>query len=426
MVITARTSAPSRVFIARLVGTPVFDPIGDEVGKVYDVVTILRLTGAPRVIGLVVEVSARRRVFLPLTRVTAIEPGAVITTGLLNIRRFEQRPVETLVVGELLDRLVELKDGSGEATIQDVAMDQQRNRDWTVTQLFVRRREGGGLFRRGATLLIDVDDVTGLGPTATAQGAAMLLATLGDIKAADLADALHSLPDARRLEVAAQLDNERLADVLEELGDDDRVEILSALDASRAADVLDVMQPDDAADLVADLPEQQAAQLLELMEPEEARDVRRLLAYEEDEAGGLMTTEPVILPPEATIATALAHARRLDINPALATMIIVCRPPTETPTGRYLGVLHLQRALREPPNDPIGAFMDTDLAPVSPRDSLGSVARTLATYNLTAIPVIDDDRRVLGAISVDDVLDALLPENWREIDVEPSEEETSG
>lgn len=416
MVITARTSAPSRVFIARLVGTPVFDPIGDEVGKVHDVVALIRMSGAPRIVGLVVEVTARRRVFLPLTRVTGIEPGAVITTGLLNIRRFEQRSLETLVVAELLDRGVSMRDGSGTVVIEDVAMEQQRSRDWVISQLFVRRREGSGIFRRGETSLISVDDVTGIGPSAEVQGATSLLASLGDLKAADLADVLHDLPEPRRHEVAAELDNERLADVLEELGDEDRVSLINALDVTRAADVLDVMQPDDAADLVADLPEQQAAQLLELMEPEEARDVRRLLEYAEDVAGGLMTTEPIILPPEATIATALAHARRQDINPALATMIIVCRPPTETPSGRYLGVLHLQEALREPPNNPIGSYLDTTLEPVSPTDSLLQVARHLATYNNTAVPVVDDERHVLGAVSVDDVLDALLPENWRDLD----------
>ncbi|HHW83857.1 MAG TPA: CBS domain-containing protein [Actinomycetales bacterium] len=416
MIITARTSAPSRVFIARLVGTSVFDPLGDEVGKVHDVVTIIRPTGAPRVVGLVVEVTGRRRVFLPLTRVTGIEPGSVITTGLLNMRRFEQRSVETLVLAELLDRQVEPTDGSGPVVIEDVAMEQQRSRDWVLTQLFVRRREGSRLFRRGDTSLMSIDDVRGLGPSAEVQGATSLLATLGDLKAADLADVLHDLPEARRFEVAAELDNERLADVLEELGDEDRVEILSALDAARAADVLDVMQPDDAADLVAELPEHQAAALLELMEPEEAEDVRRLLAYEEDEAGGLMTTEPIILPPEATIATALAQARRQDIAPALAAMVIVCRPPLETPTGRYLGVLHLQRALREPPSDPIGNHLDTDLEAVLPTDSLLRVTRQLATYNYTAVPVVDQERHVLGAISVDDVLDALLPENWRDLD----------
>ncbi|NCD16495.1 MAG: magnesium transporter [Actinobacteria bacterium] len=404
--------------MARLAGTSVFDPIGDEVGKVHDVVVLIPLKGAPRAVGLVVEVSGRRRVFVPLTRVTGIEPGAVITTGLVNIRRFEQRASETLVVSQLLDRVVTFRDGSGRASIEDVAIEQQRNRDWLVTKLFVRRREGGALLRRGPTLVVDVTDVVGLGPSAEQQGATSLLASLGDMKPADLADVLHDLPDDRRIEVASELDNDRLADVLEELGDEDRVAIVSSLEAGRAADVLDVMEPDDAADLVSELPESMATELLALMEPEEARDVRRLLAYDERTAGGLMTTEPIILGPEATVATALAHARRRDINPALCTMIFVARPPLETPTGRFLGVVHLQRALREPPNEPLGNFLDTDVEAVTPEDTISKVTRLLATYNNTALPVLDDNRRLLGAVSVDDVLDNLLPENWREVEDE--------
>ncbi|WP_052436358.1 magnesium transporter [Georgenia sp. SUBG003] len=405
--------------MARLKGTAVFDPLGDQVGRVHDVVVVMRLKGAPRAVGLVVEVSSKRRVFVPLTRVTSIDAGAVITTGLLNIRRFSQRATETLVVGELLDRQVTFRDGSGTGTVEDVAMEQQRNRDWYVTKLFVRRNAGRGLVgRRGEALVVDVDDVTGLAGNRAQQGATALLATLEDLKPADLADVLHDLPDNRRLEVAAELDDERLADVLEELGEEDRVAIVSGLDLDRAADVLDVMQPDDAADLVSELPVERASELLERMEPEEAEDVRRLLAYEEHTAGGLMTTEPLILAPEATVATALAHARRQDVTPALAAMIFVVRPPLETPTGRLLGVVHLQRALREPPHQLIGSLLDKDVDALRPTDDIGKVTRLLATYNLTALPVVDESRRLLGAVSVDDVLDHLLPDDWREADEE--------
>lgn len=198
--------------------------------------------------------------------------------------------------------------------------------------------------------------------------------------------------------------------------------IVSSLSTERAAHVLDVMQPDDAADLVSELSTQQASELLALMAPEEAEDVRRLLVYDEHTAGGLMTTEPVILPPEATVATALAHARRRDVTPALSAMVFVVRPPLETPTGRLLGVVHLQRMLREPPHEALGTLLDQDVEPVDPHDVIGKVTRLLATYNLTALPVVDEDRRLLGAVSVDDVLDHLLPEDWREADDEVTDQ----
>ncbi len=413
------SSAPTRVFVARLAGTSVFDPLGDLVGRVRDVVVLSGPAGPPRAVGLVVEVPGRRRVFLPLTRVMAIDAGQVISTGLLNMRRFEQRPSETLALGELLDRRVQLLDGSGSATVEDLAMERQRTGDWFITKLFVRREAPGKqplLRRRGETLLVDVDAVTGLGGSQAAQGAALMLAQYEQMRPADLADILLDLASTRRLEVAAALDDERLADVLEELPEDDQVAILSTLERRRAADVLEAMQPDDAADLLGQLTETQAAGLLALMEPDEAKDVRRLLAYADNTAGGLMTTEPVILGPETPIAVALAHVRREDLAPALASMVFVARPPVETPTGRFVGVVHLQRMLREPPHQPIGAVVDSDLEPLRPDAPLMTVSRRLATYNLLALPVVDASRRLLGAVSIDDVLDHLLPDDWREVD----------
>lgn len=406
--------APNRIFVARLAGTSVFDPMGDKVGRVHDVVVLIRLKGPPRAVGMVIEVRGRRRVFLPFTRVTAIDAGAVITTGLVNMRRFEQRSAETLVMGELLDRRLQLRDDSGTVTVQDVALE-QRKREWLATQLFVRRT-ATGMFKRGETLLVDVGDVTGLAGTGNAQGAAALLATMDDLKAADLADVLSGLPDTRRLQVAAELPDERLADVLAELGTDDRVSIVTALPTDRAARVLESMQPDDATDLYNELPGALAGLLLGRMDPEEAADIRRLLAYDEHTAGGLMTTEPIILPPEASAATALAHARNQDVTPALAAMIFVVRPPLETPTGKLLGVAHLQRLLREPPHQAIGTILDTDIEALGADDKHGTVMRLMATYNLTALPVADDEGHLLGAVSVDDVLDKTLPEDWRDVD----------
>lgn len=411
----------SRVFVGRLSGVDVFDPIGDRVGKVHDVVVVTRLRGTPLAVGLTVDVVGKRRVFVPLTRVTAIENGQVITTGLLNMRRFVQRPNETMVLGQLFDREVRLTSTGDLARIEDVAIEQTRAREWRVTALFVRVKKPSK--DAGNTLIVDISDVTGLSAQASTQGATALLAQINDLNAPDMADILRDLPEERLLAVAQEMSDDRLADVLEELGDDDRVAIVGSLDIERAADVLEVMQPDDAADLVNELPEAQAEQLLERMEPEDARDVRRLMAYSERSAGGLMTTEPIILPPDASVATALAQARRPELPPALASIIFVTRPPSETPTGRYIGVVHLQRALREPPSNMIGGIVE-QVETLTPEDGIGTITRILATYNLTALPVIDQDLLV-GAVSVDDVLDHLLPEDWREADEEVLDEQVT-
>lgn len=277
--------------MARLAGVAVFDPAGDQIGRIRDVVVSLRGPLLPRVHGFVVEVQPRRRVFLPVTRITSIEPRAVIFTGKLNMRRFECRDTETLAIGEMLDRGVEYR---GErVTVQDLAMERTRPSDWLIAKVAVRR----GSRRRGETLIVDWGDVSGFTGVQKDQGAANLLAAFEALRPADLANMLHELPGERMAEVAAALDDDRLADVLEELPERDQVLVLSRLHRDRAADVLEEMGPDDAADLLQELPAEQAEGLLRLMVPEEAAPVRRLLTYREDTAGGMMTTEPVILPP---------------------------------------------------------------------------------------------------------------------------------
>ncbi|MEC5197955.1 CBS domain-containing protein/sporulation protein YlmC with PRC-barrel domain [Arthrobacter sp. PL16] len=411
------TINPTRVFVARLLGLDVFDPLGDRLGRLRDAVVLDRgPTKHPQAIGLVVEVPGKKRVFVPMTRITSMDPSQIICTGLVNLRRFEQRGAEMLVVAELFDRRLTLRDGSGSAVVEDIAMERNRAGDWHVSQLFVRR--GGstsplrGLRRGGERLIIDWLDAFH-GTTDEPQGATQFVAQHDDLKPADFADALHEMNDKRRIEVAGELQDDRLADVLQELPDDDQVQILQSLTRERAADVLEEMDPDDAADLLNELPEAQKEELLQLMEPDDAEDVRRLLEYEEDTAGSLMTTVPVILPPEATVAEALAHVRREELTPALASSIFVCRPPLETPTGRYLGVVHIQQLLRYPPPEPLGNIIDTDLEAVGDQANVSEVSRILATYNLNSLPVVNADGRLVGAVTVDDVLDHLLPDDWR-------------
>ncbi|AXE22839.1 magnesium transporter [Streptomyces globosus] len=415
-----------RIFVSHLSGVPVFDPNGDRVGRVRDLVAMLRVGGRPpRLLGLVVEVVSRRRIFLPMTRVTGVESGQVITTGVVNMRRFEQRPTERLVLGELLDRRVRLTATGEEATVLDVAIQQlPARRDWEIDKIFVRKGKGGALRRRGETLTVEWSAVTGFSLEEEGQGAENLVATFEQMRPADVANVLHHLTPKRRAEVASALDDDRLADVLEELPEDEQVEIIGKLKEERAADVLEAMDPDDAADLLSELPEDDKERLLTLMRPDDAADMRRLLSYEENTAGGLMTTEPIVLRPDATVADALARVRQADLSPALAAQVYVCRPPDETPTGKYLGTVHFQRLLRDPPFTLVSSIVDTDLPPLRPDASLPAVTSYLAAYNMVAVPVVDEGGALLGAVTVDDVLDHLLPDDWRETDLHS--EEVSG
>jgi CBS domain-containing protein len=409
-----------RIYLARLAGVAVFDPNGDQLGRVRDAVVRPRaeLSRPPRVTGLVVEVVHRRRIFVPLGRVNAFDPDAVmLNTGTISLRRFEQRAGELLALGEILDREVTLVEDDAAAVVVDVAMERSRSSEWELVKIAVRQFSAGMLRRkRGHLLQVDWGEVAGVIKPQDRQGAANLLAVFDQLRAADLANVLQDLSPQRRTEVAAALHDERLADVLEELPEDAQVAILGSLEGTRAAHVLEEMNPDDAADLLGELPKAEQERLLEMMQPSEAAPVRRLLDYTEDTAGGMMTTEPVVLPPDATVAQALARVRDPDLTPALASQVYVCRPPSATPTGRYLGIAHIQRLLRSEPGLLVSAVVDSDLDPLTADATLSQVSRFLATYNLVAAPVVDDSDRLLGAVSIDDVLDHLLPDDWRDRD----------
>jgi CBS domain-containing protein/sporulation protein YlmC with PRC-barrel domain len=413
------TVSTTRVFAARLVGCSVFDPNGDKVGKVRDVLVVYRSRAVPRVVGMIIEVPGKRNVFLSIGRVTSIGSGQIIATGLINLRRFEQRGGEVRIIAEILGRKVTLRDGSGTAHIEDVAIEQSRLGEWEVGQVFLRRpRTSASPFAKGATLFAAWADIVEDAPAGESQSATQLVATYADLLPADLASAMLDLPEQRMLEVAEELSDDRLADVLEELPEDEQVDILAHLDDDRAADVLDQMQPDDAADLIAQLSEERGETLLELMQPEEAEDVRFLLSYAPDTAGGLMTTEPIIVSSDATVAEGLALIRRHELAPALGVAVCVTLPPYEPPTGRFLGMVHFQRMLRYPPGERLGTLLDQTLEPVHADTSVAEVSRILASYNLVSIPVVDDSHRLVGVVTIDDVLDYLLPDDWRSTDSE--------
>ncbi|MDQ1320680.1 MAG: hypothetical protein QG655_1923 [Actinomycetota bacterium] len=421
----------NRVYAARLAGMVVLGPDGESLGRVRDVVISISIVRQqPRVLGLVVELLTRRRIFVPILRVTAIEPNAVtLTTANVSLRRFLQRPGEVLVLGQVLDTRVRVNDPEQEqlagmdVIVVDLGIEQTRTRDWMVTRVAVRSQRRLG--RRSAVVVVDWQNVAGLTPSGLAmpgQGVAQLLHQFEGQRPIEVADALRDLPAKRRTELIKALDDERLADILQELPEDDQNELLKQLDTERAADVLEAMDPDDAADLLGVMNPTEAELLLRRMDPEESESVRRLLSHSPDTAGGLMTSDPVVLAPDTTVAEALARVRDPDLTPALASLVFVVRPPTATPTGRYLGCVHTQALLREPPANLVSGIVDNDLPRLSPGTPLGAVTRYLAAYNLVCGPVVDEQSHLLGAVTVDDVLDHLLPDDWRESFEDPSDQ----
>lgn len=406
----------TKVFVARLANTAVFDPDGDRVGKFRDVIVNYRSEATPSVNGILVEPQGFRRVmFVPMRHVLAIGSSQLIVDwDEVDERPFEQRGEEVRVFTDMLDHSGTLKTGNVRATIEDCAIEEDDAGDWAISQLFVRLpRTTTTLFGKPPTRYIAWDDIElDLNPEVDTP-ATQFLAAHSEMEPSDLADALLELPVERRLEVVEEMEDERLADVLEEMHEDDQLVIIEHFEQERAADVLDKMQPDDAADLIGRLDDAKSQALLELMEPEEAEDVRMLLEFEPNTAGGLMTTDPIIVSADTSVAEALVLIRRIEIAPALATAVFVTASPYEPPTGRYLGLVHFQRLLRYPPHERVGSILDKRVEPVHTSSQDIDVVRSLARYDLVVLPVVDDDDCLVGVITVDDVLDHILPDDWR-------------
>jgi CBS domain-containing protein len=391
-----------QVFTSRLKGRPLLDSAGLTIGRIRDVV-ILPATGndPPRALGLVVTWQ-RRRIFINLGQIAEISVDGAHLTGAIDPERFARRTGEILA-SELYGRHV--KDG----TIADVAISatERLRVGWEVSALAVSH--GRSLLHRGPDVvpwdrypeLFQADPLAGQ------------LTGLRELRPADLATAVDGLPPARRSQIAAALDDDQLADLLEEMPEQDQVRLLASFGIDRGADVVEKMQPDDAADLLAAMPAEQRERLLTAMESVPAADLRRLLTYGGTTAGGLMTSRPLIVTPETPVAEVLARVRDPDMPATAAAQVYVCEPPLMTPTGRYLGSVGFQRLLRRPPSVLAGECIDKASVFVRPDLPDHELAARLAAYNLISVAVCDEDGRLLGAVTVDDVLDHLLPPGWR-------------
>jgi CBS domain-containing protein len=393
------------VYAFRVMRLPLLDAGGAPIGKLDDIV-LLPTSGRepPEVVGFVAVVQ-RRRVFVNANRVATLDSdGARLRSWDVNLSPFKPKDGEILVGQDVIDKRV------GNETISDVALRPTGGRatTWTVDKVRLARRRP--LVRRASFRIVDWDEVPGLfaGTEMAAEAA-----RLRDMHPSDVAATLRALPLAQRRQLAKMMEDDRLADLLEELPEPEQLQVIEGLDIDRLLSVLEEMEVDDLADLLAEMPGEQRSQLLSAMDSEDADVLRRLLAYEEGTAGSLMTPDVIILGPLATVGEALAQVRDPDWLVSIAAQVFVTHAPFVAPTGTYLGVVHFQRLLREPPAMTLGGCLEEE--PTVPADMPElDVAERLASYNLLAIAVCDDDGRLLGAITVDDVLDRTLPAGWRQ------------
>ncbi|MFM8268049.1 MAG: magnesium transporter MgtE N-terminal domain-containing protein [Ilumatobacteraceae bacterium] len=406
------------IYAFRIMRLPLLDAGGAPIGRLDDIVLVPGT--APRVVGFVAT-SQRRRIFVNAGRLAGLDTqGARLRSWDLDLNPFKPRPGEILIGRDIIDRRISEgpRSRSTDEWVSDIALrtvSDGRQTWWEPAKVRLARHTslGGVVRRRPSFRLVDVAEVPTLFRGDAGTEMAAEAARLRDMHPSDVASIVRALPHARRTQLAAAMDDERLADLLEELPEAEQLRIIEALDIERLVGVLEEMEFDDLADLLAEMPGEQRTKVLDAMDDEDADVVRRLLSYDEGTAGSLLTPEIIVLGPGSTVAEALAEIRDPEWLSSIAAQVFVVQPPFKTPTGTYLGVVHFQRLLREPPAMEIGRLVVAEPT-IPPETTEREVAERLATYNLLSIGVCDEAGRLLGAITVDDVLDRTLPTGWRQ------------
>lgn len=405
------------LYLSQVLGRPIRDLEGERVATIKDIIVRLGEEEHPPVTGLVARYR-RRDFFLSRWRLTELnEQGVRLNSDLLDLRPFVRREGEVLLARDVLDKQLIDVDGKRVVRVNDVQLIEAAG-DWRVTGADISLQ---GLWRRlapaglmGTRKPVEVLDWSDVGYLATDAATVQLksssgkLARLHPVEIARLAEALSYHHGS---EVVESLDDETAAETLEEMESERQARIIGDMDEERAADILEWMSPDEAADVLGDLPVEKAEELLHLMEDEEQADVAELLPYEDDTAGGLMTTEFVTLPRELTVGEALARLREMAETPNMIYYLYVVE---REGSWKLLGVIALRSLILADPSMPVEEMMRTEFQSASPDETANEVAQKIAEYNLLALPVIDDAGDICGIITVDDAMEILLPKDWRQ------------
>lgn len=402
------------LFLTSIVDRPVEGKSGEVIGQLDDVIVRMGDDRYPPLSGLVVK-DGRRRFFVAARLLQSINGSARLTSSTVDLQPFSRRSGEVLLRRDVLDhQLIDIT-GRRIVRVNDVQLTRVEGAyrivgvDISARALLRRLGPRSLAGRIVGRQIIDWSDVQYLASTAPVQ-LKVSYDRLADLNPVDLARIVDALSFRESAEIVAALDEETAAETLEEVSDERVADLLEGMDQERAADILEEMTPAAAADALEDLDDEVAEQLLARMEPEEAADVQVHLEYDEDSVGRIMTRDFVRVPADGNVGDALAAIRSMEEvpDPLLAVYVVAPDDP-----DILIGLVRLRTLLLADPATPLADVMDEDLPAVSAEDRAESAARVLAEYNLLAVPVLDESRRLLGIVTVDDALAVLLPEIWQ-------------
>jgi CBS domain-containing protein len=414
---SATVQTPPILHLSALIGSPLRDGEDERLGRVEDVIVRLDGAGYPPITGLLVKVAGRTS-YLGAQGVSELgAEGARLRKTQLDLRRFERRQGEVLLRRDVLDRQLINVDGArlvraNEIELADIAG------SWRVVGVDTGPR--GGLRRLlpkplGARIATgefldwaSVEPFVGHVPTVRLRIPHPKLAKLHPAQIADLVEAASRREGEEIIEAVGKDDRELEADVFEELDDQHQREFLEDRPDEQVAEILARMAPDDAADAIGELEEERREPILSLLPVGHRVKVRALLGYDPAEAGGLMSPDFISLRRSTTAGEALEAARLSKIPAELLTAVFVC-----SPEGGLEGSVTLATLLRAEADRRLSALVKHELPSVRVDAPFEEVARVMADFNLTCMPVVDDDERMVGVVTVDDVLAAMLPRGWR-------------
>jgi magnesium transporter len=409
-------------YFSELVGKPVADLDGSIIGTLQDLVTNINHEIAhPRVVAVVVKQKGKEDLLIPYADIAALLAPAILLKGSLDKVHSYTPTDQDIYLGEnVLDKQIIDTDDVRVVRVNDIQLVRVNDNVYAsnvdISTLGLLRRVGlsstasrmAGFFKRSIPHnLISWDDVELI-----SNGQFVRLRTSADkianLHPADLANIIGDMNQAQTGQFLDTLTTEQLADALEEVEEDLQVSLVENMPDEKVADVLDEMSPDEAADLLAELPRERSQKLIELMEDDEAEDVRKLLAYPEDSAGGIMTTDYVTTPEGLTAEQAIQLLRE---NAAEAETIFYVYV---TDAGNHLvGVYSLSDLILAQPTTLVSEFMHRRVVTVQPLDDQNYVAQLIARYNLLAVPVVDEQEVMQGIVTSDDALDKIIPTVWK-------------
>lgn len=404
------------LFVSEILKKPVLDPKGEELGRMKDIM-LVKGEPFPKVSALILD-KKKRPLYLPWIDLNIFNKR-IISAKIFadNLQTYTYSENDLLIVRDVFDKQIVDANGAKVVRVNDVKLEGFNSQAILVAvdvgMRGIMRRLGierGGedflkVFRRHLPYnLISWAYIQPLAPKLTKISLTVPRQMVSKLHPADIAEIISQVSQKEGETFFKGLDIETAAEALSELQPDIQAAIITGMDTDKAADIIEEMPPDEAADVLSDLPMDKAKEILEHIEKEEAEDIQELLSHEEDTAGGLMTNEFIAYLPDTTVGEAIAHLRK-DAEDVENVYYIYVVDSKE----KLVGVISLRELLIAPQEKKLDEIIETKLKTVTPETDELEVAGIVSKYNLVAIPVVDTEGFMLGIVTVDDVIDRILP-----------------